>query len=308
MNRIYLIGLFVAGMSVQSIGQTRPTTTTTNQTTTPAPDVASAVAQPVGNPSARPIPASDIMYRRTVWRVIDLREKQNRPMFSANREITKIIMDAVKKGELTAYKDDSLNKPLSLADYKKSLVKPGEEIVETEEDKQARIEADRQLAAIEAAKRRQQGKNYVPTVVESQAMGPIEYSPKDIKKLELKEDVVFDKKRSRMYYDIHAITLKVPNAVTGFDDVIGSFAYKDLVKVFRNHPNEAVWYNMQNDAQHKNLADAFELRLFSNYIKKVSNVNDDDLSLIHGGSQAAILASQRALEEFIEFESSLWSY
>ena len=48
------------------------------------------------NPSARPIPESDMMYRKTVWRTIDLREKQNKPLFADGRQITKIIIDAVK--------------------------------------------------------------------------------------------------------------------------------------------------------------------------------------------------------------------
>jgi gliding motility associated protien GldN len=332
MNRVYLIVLFIAGMSVQSIGQTRNPGTSpagTQQrpagtqprtaapgtgTTAPAQTAPQQPAAPAntaysGNPSVRPIPESDMMYRRTVWRVVDLREKQNRPLYSVNHEITKIIMDAVKRGELTVYKDDSLKKTMTPEEYRKTLVKPGEEIVETEEDKQARLEADKQLAQIEAAKRRQMGAKYVaPPPTEAASMGPIEYNPRDIKKLELKEDGIFDKKRSRMYYDIKAVTLKVPNAVTGFDDVIGAFAYSDLVKVFRNHPQEAIWYNMQNNANHLNLADAFDLRMFGSYIKKVSNPNDDDLKTIHGGSEQAILAAQRALEEMIEFEYSLWSY
>jgi gliding motility associated protien GldN len=323
MNRAYLIVLLVAGMAVQSFGQARTpgkattgkpapkTTTQQKPTTQPAtqPPAAPVSTSYSGNPSVRPIPESDMMYRRTVWRVIDLREKQNRPLYAVNHEITKIIMDAVKRGELTVYKDDSLKKSMTPEEYRKTLVKPGEEIVETEEDRQARIEADKQLAQIEAAKRRQLGSKYVaPPATESAAMGPIEYNPRDIKKVEIKEEVIFDKKRSRMIYDIKALTLKVPNAVTGFDDVIGAFAYKDLVKVFRDHPDQAIWYNMQNDAQHKNLADAFDLRLFSSYIKKVSNPNDDDLKSIHGGSNQAILAAQRALEEMIEFENGLWSY
>ncbi len=331
MNRVYLGILLAVGISVQSFGQgtTRKQTAPQNVATpqTPAGSARQGVnagggmnqpnqQAPVtpttassGSPSVRPIPETDQMYRRTVWRVVDLREKQNRPLFSQNHEITKIILDAVKRGELPVYKDDSLKKQMTLSEYQKVLVKPGEEIVETEEDRQARAEAERQLAAIEAAKRRQQGARYVaPEATNYAASGPIEYSPRDIKKLEIKEDVIFDKKRSRMYYDIHAVTLKVPNAVTGFDDVIGAFAYKDLVKVFRDHPQDAIWYNLQNDAQHKNLADAFDLRLFGSYIKKVSNATDDDLKAIHGGSKQAILAAQQAMEDMIEFENSLWSY
>ncbi|RZJ89973.1 MAG: hypothetical protein EOO60_09460, partial [Hymenobacter sp.] len=58
--------------------------------------------------AVRPIPVSDQMFRKTIWRAIDLREKQNRPMFSDGKEISRIIVDAVKRGELQAYKNDSV--------------------------------------------------------------------------------------------------------------------------------------------------------------------------------------------------------
>ncbi len=38
--------------------------------------------------SLRPIHESDIMFKKTVWEVIDLREKQNRPFMSTYNEIT----------------------------------------------------------------------------------------------------------------------------------------------------------------------------------------------------------------------------
>ncbi len=342
MNKVFLLAMLMGvGVSIQSVGQgakkttptstqPKPTSTQPKQTTQPS-QAFPATSQPTGNgqlggagtgagatgantatsnsPSIRPIPESDIMYKRTVWRVIDLREKQNKPMFSMNREITRVMLDAVKRGELQVYQNDSLKKAYTTDEYRTRLVKPGEQIVESEEDIQARLEQDKILAKIEAAKKKQMGAKYVaPASTGSSAMGPIEYDPKDIKRLEIKEDAIFDKKRSRMYFDIQAITLKGFDPSTGTDVDLGTFAYKDLVKVFRNHPQEAVWYNMQNDAQHKNLADAFDLRLFSSYIKKVSNASDDDLAAIHGGSQQAILAAQRAMEELIEFEYSLWSY
>ncbi|MCR5887809.1 hypothetical protein LRS06_08460 [Hymenobacter sp. J193] len=65
------------------------------------------------NGSYRPIPNSDIMFRKTIWRMIDLREKQNKPMFSSGREISQVILDAVRRGELQAYKDDSLARTLT---------------------------------------------------------------------------------------------------------------------------------------------------------------------------------------------------
>ncbi|MFC7666475.1 hypothetical protein ACFQT0_02830 [Hymenobacter humi] len=58
--------------------------------------------------SHRPIPPSDQMFRKSIWRQVDLREKQNKPMFSEGKEISRIILEAVKRGELQAYKSDSL--------------------------------------------------------------------------------------------------------------------------------------------------------------------------------------------------------
>ncbi|MBC8082036.1 MAG: gliding motility protein GldN, partial [Hymenobacter sp.] len=146
-----------------------------------------------------------------------------------------------------------------------------------------------------------------PTVAPS-----YEYRYKDLYQMELKEDMIFDKKRSRMYHDIKTLTLLVPSTLSsntsGIEKPIATFKYSDLVKVFRNNPDKAIWFNSQNDAQHKNLADAFELWLFNSYIVKVSNPNDSRLDEIYGGQQQGILASQQAASDLIEYEYNLWSF
>lgn len=269
----------------------------------------SAMAQQVsttatGSPSARPIPEHDILFKKTVWRKIDLREKQNKPMFSENREITKIIMDAVKSGELTAYANDSVSKPLTREEFVGNMTKKDNTEELSEEEKaagfgNAKQEEDEWGAAL--------GKDAGKATT-----GPVsnEFFPKELYLLELKENIVFDKKRSRMYHDIQTITLKVPATTNemGIENTVASFKMSDLVRVFRNNPETAIWYNAQNDAQHKNLADAFDLWLFSSYITKISNPGDRALSDIYGGGQKGLLAAQDAAEALIEYEYSLWSY
>lgn len=268
-----------------------------------------AVAQQVSttqssNPSARPIPESDVLFKKTVWRKIDLREKQNKPMFSENREITKVIISAVKSGELVAYKTDSVNVPLTTQEFLANMTPKETEGGLTEEELaagfgQVKEEEDAWGAAL--------GKSATATQT-----GPVsnEYFAKQLYLLELKENVVFDKKRSRMYHDIQTISLKVPSTLNalGFEQNIGSFKMSDLVRIFRNNPEVAIWYNAQNDAQHKNLADAFDLWLFSSYITKISNPGDRGLGDIYGGGKKGLLAAQDALEALIEYEYSLWSY
>ncbi|MBD1397260.1 gliding motility protein GldN [Pontibacter sp. JH31] len=267
-----------------------------------------AVAQQVSttqssNPSARPIPESDVLFKKTVWRKIDLREKQNRPMFSENREITKILISAVKSGELVAYKTDSVNVPLTKAEFLENM---------TAKDMGGGLTEEELAAGFGEQKEEDDAWGAALGKTATKEAGPVsnEYFAKQLYLLELKENVVFDKKRSRMYHDIQTISIKVPSTLNplGFEQTVGSFKMSDLVKVFRNNPEVAIWYNAQNDAQHKNLADAFDLWLFSSYITKISNPGDRALGDIYGGGKKGLLAAQDALEALIEYEYSLWSY
>ena len=139
-----------------------------------------------------------------------------------------------------------------------------------------------------------------------------EYRPKDIYQMELSEERIFDKKRSRMYHQIKTLSLKLPSTlagnVSGLEKNIATFKYADRVKVFRNNPQTAIWFNAQNDAQHKNLADAFELWLFNSYITKVSNPAGDDLASQYGGEREGLLASQQIAADLVEYEYNLWSF
>lgn len=246
------------------------------------------------------------MFKRTLWRVINLKEKQNRPMFALNHEISRLIIDAVKSGELKAYKNDSLTREMVVGEFQTNLKK---QATLSAEELEAIDRARKEHEEMEQLKKKRNPRYVVQPFNEAAVSGGVaDYLPSEIDKMELKENVIFDKKRSQLKYDILAVSLIVKDASSGFDKVLASFAYKDLAKVFRDHPKEAIWYNLQNDAQHKNLADAFDLRLFSSYIRKVSNPADEDLRSIHGGNIQSILASQRAIEELVEFESSLWSH
>jgi len=139
-----------------------------------------------------------------------------------------------------------------------------------------------------------------------------EYRYKDLYQLELKEALVFDKKKSRMVHDIQTVTLFVPSAApgneSGIEKPIATFKYADLARVFRQHPEVAVWFNAQNDAQHKNLADAFELGLFHSYITKISNPRNERLADTFGSEQQGVLAAQQSAADLVEYEYNLWSY
>jgi gliding motility associated protien GldN len=257
----------------------------------------------VSSPSVRPIPNSDVMYRKSIWRVIDLREKQNKPMFANNHQITKIIVEAVKAGKLQPYRGDSLTATFSLADFNKKLIVPDAAPTMSEEEKKLGFTEDENSGGGGWGDEPAGGaKPAAPTA--------FEYYPQDLYQMEMKEDMVFDKKRSRMYHEIQSITLVIPAAKTpkGYDLPIATFKWADLVKVFRDNPEQAIWFNGSNTAQHKNLADAFDLWMFSSYISKVSNADDKQLADIYGGDQQGIMAAQQIAGEMIEYEYNLWSF
>jgi len=295
----------------------------------------------------RQIPVSDQMFRKTIWRAIDLREKQNRPMFSDGKEISRVIIDAVKRGELQAYKNDSLTSTFSAKEMSSNMSYAVEAPISADDSgdwgstpapkstKKAAVSNDgwgAPVASTPSATKRvpkkdasgkilkdKRGRTIYTTVSTVAAAPPppppatsAEYRPKDIYQMELTEEMIFDKKRSRMYHQIKSVSLKLPSTLpsntSGLEKIVATFKYSDLVKMFRNNPQQAIWFNAQNDAQHKNLADAFELWLFNSYIVKVSNTEGNDLATEYGSERNGLLASQQIAADLVEYEYSLWSF
>lgn len=246
--------------------------------------------------SVRPIHTSDIMYKKTIIRALDLREKQNLPMFSRNREIPRLIIDATLAGLITPYANDSLENgsKLSIDEFNALLIMPSDQPVYTPEDTLMMF----------------QNEDYSYRMT---SLGGDSFFPTDIYQMEIKEEWLFDKQRSRQYFDIDAITFYVPadhpSNIKGIQYAIASYSYKELCeKLFKDNP-KAIWFNPQNEREHKNLADAFDLRLFSSYIIKVSNPKDSYLTDIYGGDQLkGLMASQWAAFELLEYEHNLWEF
>lgn len=314
--------------------------------------------------SVRGINENDIMMKKTLWRRIDLKEKQNQSMFSKNNEITKYLIDAMKAGLIDGYENDSVTTKLTPEKMQKRLIMPNsapqlsaEEIAagfgtetstgasdgwgdtkKTDPKKTAAKPADdgwgtpKKAAAQPAddgwgapvkkktvAKSTKGKKGAKAPVVEAPkvdtavaavpAIQGDEYFAKDFNIMEIKEDWIFDRKRSRLYYDIQTVTVYLPSDKNsaGVETPLATFKYKDLDKLFRSDPKKFIWYNPQNQAQHKNLADAFDLRLFYGRITKVANPGDTDLVGMYGDKEG-LMKSYQTEYELMETEHGLWEY
>ncbi|MEY4541651.1 MAG: hypothetical protein RLZZ306_3408 [Bacteroidota bacterium] len=275
--------------------------------------------------SVRPVDESNVMWKQRLWRRMDLNEKQNQPFFSKGNEITKYLMEWVQSGVLQPYRNDSLKTKITKEDFLKNLVMEniGNENALSDAEKAAGFgtEAGGTTAGADDGWGDPKPKtpaaggttpaandgfsNPTPTSADLNNL----YYAKQLSILEIREDAIFDKQRSRLYYDIQSITIIIPANMTtaGFDRNVGSFRYKDLDKLFRSNPN-CVWYNEQNEAQHKNMADAFDLRLHHARLIKKGNSKDDDLDTIYGGAKQGLIQSQQLEYKLMEMEHNLWEY
>lgn len=261
--------------------------------------------------SLRPIHEENVMYKTTLWRRIDLKEKQNQPLFAKGAEITKHLIDAVKAGLIVAYSNDSLASQLTLDQFNERLTMKADGGGLSQEEKAAGFST---AGGDDGWGGDSGGAKTAPaadgtTAPSASADGSMEIFASQLTTLELKEDWVFDKQRSRQYFDILTMTLIVPADQTqlGFDRPIATFKYKELERYFRSNP-KCIWYNAANVAQHKNLADAFELRLFHGKIIKKSNALDKFLDDIYKSPREGMLKSEQLEHELMEFEHNLWEY
>ena len=316
-------------------------------------------ADSIGNSfSSRPIPDSDVLMKRTLWRRVDLREKQNLPMFSLNNEITRYLLDAAKAGLLDAYVNDSCKTLLDAESLRKNLLVPNqgggysaEELAagfgqqntkdgwdntpqantatqsqddgwgtpapkkEVEEDdgwgapkKKTTAAEDSEPASVAVADSSKAADGWSQDALAGNVEE--EFFPNQLSLLEIKEDWVFDKKRSRLYFDIQTITIVLPADQTelGLEKPIASFKYKDVERLFRSDPKRYIWFNDHNTAQHKNLADAFDNRLFWGRITKYSNAEDKSFLDIYRGEKEGLIKSLQFEQELMEKEHGLWEY
>jgi len=273
--------------------------------------------------SAHPIDEADIQYRAQIWRRMDLNEKINQPFFAENNQISKFLIDGVKAGLLTPYSNDSLNTKLSLEQFLDRLKLKGklENGGLTAEEIAAGFGGDAKPAAAPATgggaddgwgTKKTETSNAEKPAADDFDKGPIVagveyYIPKQLSILEIKEDAIIDRKRSRLYFDIQAITLKIPASQSdaGLEDIVASFRFKDVYKFFKSNPN-CIWFNSTNEMQHRNMADAFDLRFFSARIIKKGNAANKDIFDQFGDGKEALKKSQKLEQQLQDKEAEMW--
>jgi len=229
---------------------------------------------------------ADVMFKKRIWREIDLREKMNAIYASPKARLIDVIMNSVMAGELTAYSAAPTKEDKS-GDEFSNILKPEEAMAKF---------ADSVIVPDFNDKGEQVG-----THVKAG-----EFNPDSVTKFQIKEDWIFDKQRSIFEPRIVGIAPMVKIKAAGQD--LGEqpafwIYFPEARQVFVT--KEVVSRN--NDATGLSFDDVFMKRLFSSYIVKESNVDDLRIKDYAQGVDR-LYESDRIKKEMMDYEHDLWSY
>lgn len=237
--------------------------------------------------------ADDAVYRHKIWREIDTREKINLPFrYSAdldngNQRFISILLQAIQDSAVTVFDaiDDRFTTPLTTAQVAEKVLGPEIEIPQFN--------------------------------AEGEPIAPIrkrnEINLDSIYKFRIKEEVVFDKESSRLFWRILGIA-PVQRIVTpqgldlGESDVFWVY-YPDMRPIFAKYEV----YNGKNFGARMSWEELFESRMFYGRIIKstIDNPYDQFIKNYKGLADNKILQlleGETIKEKVFTYEQDLWSY
>jgi gliding motility associated protien GldN len=235
---------------------------------------------------------ANVKYHKRIHRIIDVREKQNLPMHWPRNPFYNVIYEAATKipgseGSVTPYTSDSL----TLGSFY------------TEDEVKERGSSE-YVTQVQNPNNPDDQYDFIDTTIR------IDFMPNQIKKYRIMEDWVFDYSYSDFRPIIQAIAPLFNLTVSGAE--LGEIPLF-WVRMEELRPilvNEEV-FNAYNDAARLSFDDWFEMRMFSSYIVKESNVWDMDIKRFEeyeDDGLAALLKAEEIKNDLFIFEHDVWEY
>jgi len=224
---------------------------------------------------------ADVSWEKKIWRIIDVREKMNLAFVYPNRPFYDILKERIASGDLTVFsaETDDFSMQMSL-----------------EEAMQVGVSVDTIITW------NPDHYDEIVQVVESE----VDYS--EIKRYRLKEVWFFDEESARMQVRIIGIA-----PIMEVLDEAGNFKYEQPMywlyyPQLRDLLAKEQTPHFDNDAHPITWEDILEMRYFSSYVYKASNVRDERIKDYIAGSMDQLLEADKIEHTLFNLEQDLWSY
>ncbi|MPQ48061.1 gliding motility protein GldN [Marinifilum sp. N1E240] len=244
----------------------------------------------------KPIPfsnirESDVMWSKLVWRIVDLREKMNLPMYYPTSpqddrySLIDLLMYGIENEGLTAYdtNDDEFKMPMTL------------EQIQTKFDAQADTIMQRNRLTGELEEKILAGEMHTD----------------DVKRYMVKEQWFFDKQTSTMQVRIIGIC-PIREYIKDGDTAMDGIQQKQLFWIYFPEARQLLAthevFNPYNDAARYSFDDLFMKRKFASFITQISNVHNNRGISEYTVGINSMLEAERIKNDIFTYEHDLWEY